>query len=198
MILDPKPMAAAEAALRLMARRGRGDWMVFVVAPSDDARGAAEELAQEMESVGDQPVQRVRGAQDTPDLVSRLAPTQGPVVVSALDDWPPSEWARLDRVRSRLAREERTAIVVSAATFERIMQEAPNFSSWLGASVAMYRPHAAELSEEERGRRLSALRTWSGLSDEEVLARAERGTLPAEPEFAEWLVLLDHGDLLER
>jgi len=31
-----------------------------------------------------------------------------------------------------------------------------------------------------------------------VLARAERGALQAEPEFAEWLVLLDRGDLLGR
>jgi hypothetical protein len=29
-----------------------------------------------------------------------------------------------------------------------------------------------------------------------MLARAERGELPAEPEYAEWLVLAGRGDLL--
>jgi hypothetical protein len=158
----------------------------------------ADELAEEMESLGGVDVERIRGVADTLDLVARLAGTKNPVVVSGVDGWPASEWAHLDRLCSRLAREERTALVLSSESFEHIMQKAPNFSSRLGASVVMYRPHVAELTEEERSRRLETLRAWSGLSDEVMLARAEGGTLPAEPEFAEWLVLLDRGDLLGR
>ena len=44
--------------------------------------------------------------------------------------------------------------------------------------------------------RLESLRQWSGMTDEEVITRAEQGTLPGDPPYAEWLVLLGRGDLL--
>jgi hypothetical protein len=198
MIPGPKPLGAAEAALRFMARRGRGDWLALVVEPGVDVPAAAEELAQEMESVGDAAVERVFGADDAQSLASDLTGKRGPVVISGLGSWTASEWAHFDHLRSRFTRDERTALVLGRAAFERLMQEAPNFSSWLGASAVTYQPDSSTLSEEERRRRLEALRAWSGLSDEAVLARAAAGTLPGEPEFAEWLVLLRRGDLLGR
>lgn len=198
MISEPKRMGAAEAALRLTARRGRGDWMALVVEPGVDATSAAEELAEEMEAIGDIAVERILGAHDAEDLASRLAAARGPVVSAGLDGWPASEWAHLDRLRSRCARQERTALVLGRASLDHLLQEAPNFSSWLGASVVMYQPNAVELDEEGRQRRLDTLRAWSGLTDEEIIARASNGSLPAEPEFAEWLVLLRRGDLLGR
>jgi hypothetical protein len=190
-----KPMGAAEAALRLTARRGHGDWMVLVTAPD---LGAAEELAAEMESLGGCDVARVFEARDAEDLAARLAATPGPAVVSGLDAWPASEWGHLDRLRSRFARDERTALVLGREAFEAIVRHAPNFSSWLGGSVVAYQPDSALLTDEERGGRLEALRAWAGISDEEVLARAELRTLPPDPEYAEWLVLLHRGDLVGR
>jgi hypothetical protein len=197
-MIGPKQAGTAEVALRFMARRGVGDWTTLVVEPGSQVAIAAEELAHEMESLGDVTVERVPGARDSLDLIERVASARGPLVVAGLDTWEPSEWAHLDQLRSRLARDERTALVVSRPSFEAIMGHAPNFSSWLGASVWSYKPHASELTDDERERRLEALRAWSKLTDADVLARAESGELPPEPEYAEWLVLLRRGDLLER
>jgi hypothetical protein len=200
----PKPLGVAEVALRLMARRGRGDWAALVVGPGHDVSSVAEELAQEMEVLGDVDVKRIQDAKGALDLATELthaaegAEAERPVIITGLEGWTTSEWVHLDQMRSRLARNERTALVVSQATFEEIMRHAPNFSSWLGGSVWTYQPHTTELTEAERARRLEALRAFSNLSDADVIARAEAGTLPGEPEFAEWLVLLDRGDLLER
>jgi hypothetical protein len=191
-----KAMGAAEVALRLMARRGHGDWTALVVDPGTDVAAIAEELADEMEAVGDSTVARVFDATTVEALAERLAATHEPAVASGLEGWPAAEWGHFDRLRSRFARDERTALVVGRATFELLAQQAPNFGSWLGASVVAYLPDASVLTEEERGRRLEALRGWSGLADAEVLARASAGTLPPDPEFAEWLVLLRRGDLL--
>ena len=70
-MLGPKPSSAGEAALRLSARRGRGDWMALVVEPGRDVLTAAEELSAEMELLGDAHVDRIRGAQDAAELASR-------------------------------------------------------------------------------------------------------------------------------
>jgi hypothetical protein len=193
-----KPMGAAEVALRFMARRGHGDWTALVVDPGIDVAVAAEELADEMEAVGACAVTRVIGAANVDELAERLAATQDPAVASGLEAWSPGEWGHFDRLRSRFARSERTALVLGRAAFERFSQEAPNFGSWLGASVAAYLPDASVLTNGEREDRLSALRAWSGLADAEVLDRASTGKLAADPEFAEWLVLLGRGDLLGR
>jgi hypothetical protein len=172
--------------------------MTLVVQPDSDVLAVADELVEEMESLGDVNVDRIRGAKDASELAENLGPLKGPVVVAGLDGWAPSEWLHLDELRSRFTRDERTALVVSTTTFENIMREAPNFSSWLGASVWTYLPRSSELTQPERERRLETLRAWSSLSDADVIARAEQGTLPPDPEFAEWLVLLDRGDLLGR
>ncbi len=198
MIPGLKAMGTAELALRLMARRGHGDWAALVVAPGTDVAAIAEELADEMEATGDCAVARIAGATNVEALAERLAATHDPAVASGLEDWPAAEWGHFDRLRSRFARDERTALVVGRAAYERLAQAAPNFGSWLGASVVAYLPNAAVLSDDEREQRLRVLQEWSGLSNEEVLARASAGTLPADPEFAEWLVLLRRGELLGR
>lgn len=48
-----------------------------------------------------------------------------------------------------------------------------------------------------RAQRLEALRGWAARSDADVVRAAEQGTLPRDPEYAEWLVLLGRGDLLD-
>lgn len=198
MIPGPKPMTAADIALRFTARRGRGDWMALVVGPQNDVPSVAHELAEELASLGDGDVASIAEADGAEALASSLASRPGPVVVSGLDGWSAAEWAHFDHLRSRFSREERTALVLGGAAFERLMQEAPNFASWLGASVVSYQPTASVLTEAEREERLAVLRAGSGRSDDAVIALASAGTLPTEPEFAEWLVLLRRGDLLGR
>jgi hypothetical protein len=54
------------------------------------------------------------------------------------------------------------------------------------------------LTESESQQRLAALQQSTGKTDAEVIRLAEAGQLPRDPEYGEWLVLLDRGDLLER
>lgn len=192
------PISVASAALRFVARRGRGDFTVLVVEPDSDVRDIANELAEAMASLGDEPVAQITGAHDADALVMQIATSSGPLVVSGLDGWPPSEWAHLDRLRSRVARQERTALVLGSEAFANIMREAPNFSSFLGASVMRCVDESPMLTADERERRLSVLRAWARKTDDEVVALAETHALPAEPEYAEWLVLLGRGDLIGR
>jgi hypothetical protein len=107
-----------------------------------------------------------------------------------------AEWLVLDRRRSALAR---TAVVVFATTpdgFGELMQAAPNLASWIGALAFAYEDPTAHQAEL-RARRLEALRAWAQKSDDDVLREARDGRLPADPEYAEWLVLLGRADLMD-
>jgi hypothetical protein len=76
------------------------------------------------------------------------------------------------------------------------MEAAPNLASWLGGLV-FSRQDPGERLAALRQQRLASLRAWSSKTDEDVIRDAEAGTLPRDPEYAEWLVLLGRGDLLD-
>jgi hypothetical protein len=110
-----------------------------------------------------------------------------------------SDWKLMDRRRSELQRSMPTVFLTTRESFDGAMRTAPNLTSWLGGDVFC---HADERSrgrdaERIRNERLNALRQWSGRSDHQVLELARAGALPLEPEYAEWLVLLGRGDLLD-
>lgn len=118
-------------------------------------------------------------------------------ICSGLDHLSEDDWRRVDHARSLLAREGCVVLVVAEQSIQRMFRNAPNLS-WIGAAVWSFDDTIPTLSAEEKEARLEALRSWSGLSDAEVIERAEQDVLPGDPEYAEWLVLLDRGDLVER
>ena len=130
-------------ALRLIARRGHGatGW-VLVAAPGS---GAAEELAAEMESLRGSRSPASAEAKDADDLAARLAATPAAAVVSGLDAWAGvGVGAPRSRLRSRFARDERTALVLGREARSRpIVRHAPNFWSWLGGSAVAHQPDGA-------------------------------------------------------
>jgi hypothetical protein len=77
------------------------------------------------------------------------------------------------------------------------MRTAPNLASWLGGQVFMFPSHGETGVAAHREQRLAALRAWASRSDQEIVEAAHSGTLPPDPEYAEWLVLLGHGELLD-
>lgn len=101
----------------------------------------------------------------------------------------------LDYARARLSGHPRGVIVTSESGLQALAAEAPNLWSWLGPQVWRLDPLAGQLDVEAR---LASLRQGTGLTDAEVVERAEAGTLTPDPVFAEWLVLLGRGELLGR
>lgn len=81
--------------------------------------------------------------------------------------------------------------------FEAIRERFPS-----GKNVALsecddkaeFQPH--EMSPADIEKRLVAMREHYELSDEEVVAKALDGTLPPDPNYCEWLVLLGRSDLI--
>jgi hypothetical protein len=112
-----------------------------------------------------------------------------------------NDWAKLDRDRTRLERGPGqtdgtiAVLVMSVEAYAALQSNAPNLASWIGGSVFYVMAEAA-LSSNDRAARLGELRRWASMSDADVVRAATEGTLPEDPYYAEWLVLLGRGDLL--
>jgi hypothetical protein len=196
MSIMPRTMGAGELATRVADRPGRGDWLVLLT-PEHDVGEAAGAVAREIEIMADLAVRRVESPTNAAELAERIV-EPGALVVSGLEHLPQDEWRHLDLLRSRLQRDQPVILVLTMPAMERLTRGAPNLASWLGGSVWRWDSHADTLSDDEREERLRALREWSGKSDADVVDLAKARALPRDPHYAEWLVLLGRGELLER
>jgi hypothetical protein len=187
-------LGAGELALRLNALRGTAVYAAYLATPGE-LEVALTELEDELRgfdaSAG---VARCspRGARE---LVAALAAGSVEIVLVDARGFSAEDWALLDRRRSAIAHRGLLVFVTTPACFDELMRRAPNLASWLGGQVFAY-PHDEPGLAADRERRLAALRAWASRSDAEILAAAQAGALPPDPEYAEWLVLLGRGDLL--
>lgn len=194
MNLDVPQIGVAEFALRAGTAPG---WSALVVAP-EHAEETANLLAEELQALDRLPIVCVAPATPEDMVHSVQAAGDRTVVIRGLEGFSARDWQHVDLLRSRLARAGCTVLLLSSAAISRFAEAAPNLSSWLGSTVWRADLGADVLSPLETQRRLGALREHTGLADDDVLARAERGELPGDPEFAEWLILLGRGDLVPR
>lgn len=195
MSLAPRPLDASDLALRILDRSRSNEWMAVQV-PTDREQDIADELSEAVEDIDDVTVERVHV--DSADALIASMQRPGGIIriLSGFDDLPEAGWHHIDQARSRLAREGCVVLVVSAEGIQRMFRGAPNLASWIGAATWSFDATIPTLSAEEKEQRLNTLRAWSSLNDAEVIERAERGMLPGDPEYAEWLILLDRGDLI--
>ncbi|WP_437568071.1 hypothetical protein [Sorangium sp. So ce542] len=171
-------------------------WAVLAVDPERvdaEVADAIETLA----SLIDEPVQPVR-VTSSDDLTKAVREhSQSALVLHGLDALSPEAWRRIDANRSRLERTLPTLLVLGQPAVERMRVHAPNLWSWVASAAWRGIPEEG-LSNEQRAQRLGALRAHFGFDDDDLVRRAVAGTLPPEPDIAEWLVLIGRGDLIRR
>jgi hypothetical protein len=193
-----RPLGIAEIADRIQLEPG--GWSAVVV---DDAhvdsitQKLEEELAflLEGDSTGNVRVLRYGSApQSLIESVAKLKPED--VAVLPLPQGSIEQVVRvLDYERARLVHGPRGVILTSGAGVAILATVAPNLWSWIGPRAWLLDPTAGQL---DIAARLASLHEGTGLTDSEVIERAEAGTLGPDPVFAEWLVLLGRSDLLDR
>ena len=195
MSVTPRKLGTTALSLRLVALSGTTAYVVYLI-PLDVMKLVEAELRAELAAYDEG--LNVRTIDSSPSAARLLhdAPSIiGDVLLIGAEAFTETDWRLLDRRRSEFAREGVTVVLTSPGSFAVLMRVAPNLASWLGGSVFTYEDIDA-LAVEQREPRLASLRSWSGKTDEEVLRAAEEGRLPRDPEYAEWLVLLGRGDLL--
>lgn len=189
------PIAVPEFTRRVIERPGPGNWFMLVVPTSETAQVAERivfGVAQEAEP-GEAP--EIVCPADA-DALTEAVLRRRNLVVTGVDHWPTSQWARLDILRSRMLQAQRVAFVVSQAAAEHLVAAAPHFARFFSGSVWQAALDDDLMDEDERRTRVAGLEAWAGLSTEEMVRRAERHELPADPEYAEWLTLVYRSDLL--
>jgi hypothetical protein len=174
---------------------GTAVYVAYLAAPGDiDA--ATEDLEVELAGLNDRIQVATLRSGAGEQLVTDLAASSAELVLVDARSFAAPDWALLDRRCSSLARSGVLIFVTTPLSFDELMRSAPNLASWLGAEVFAYVGDDAGV-EAARAQRLEALRAWTAKSDADVIRAAEAGTLPRDPEYAEWLVLLGRGDLLD-
>lgn len=174
-----------------------GVWSVVIVSASD-TETAIEALKDEYEfaaSESGQGVATVSEAMTARELVGELrnSSPEDVFILRGFERWPRAQVEELDLSRNALAGRARVAIVTSVEGAKQLSECAPNLWSWIGARCFEFE---ASVGVMDKAARLESLQTFFNLSNDEVLRLAEAGELPTEPAYAEWLVLLERGDLL--
>lgn len=188
-------LSAGELALQLHVMRGTAVYAAYLAA-RDEVAAALTELEEELRGFdADENVAR-SSPHSAEELVAALAGDPAEIIVVDASSLSAEDWAVLDRRRSSIAHRGVLVFVMTPESFDELMRRAPNLASWLGGQVFAYPDEKPRLAAH-RERRLATLRAWASRSDAEVIAAAREGTLPRDPEYAEWLVLLGHGELLD-
>lgn len=184
----------AELALRLNALRGTAVYAAYLAA-SDQIDAVIAELQDELQGFDPGAAISVSAPHSVAALIAALAADPAEILLVQASAFSAADWATLDRRRSSIAHRGLLIFLTTPASFDELMRRAPNLASWLGGQVFAYPDREPGLAAH-RERRLAALRAWASRSDADIVAAARTGTLPSDPEYAEWLVLLGHGELL--
>lgn len=107
------------------------------------------------------------------------------------------DWRSVDLARDRVRRNVTTVVATIVDGYRMMAESTPNLVSFMvGQTLLPASDDSVVLDASEVEARLQALRRESGLSDRQFIEQVTSGNMPDEPWAAQWLVLLDRGDLL--
>jgi hypothetical protein len=193
-------LSSVDELLQRIGSRPDGNiWMILVV-NIDDIESIVTDLQDTIKIFSECDTGNISGEAGARDLINQINKAlEEYLLLWQLDSWDSNEWKIFDALRSRLNKENKGGLLVISEQANNLMiHNAPNFVSWLGARIYYLQKDAEILSDEECDRRLVALQEWTGKTNEDVISLAENRQLPTDPEYGEWLILLNRGDLLER
>lgn len=198
MSVAPRPISLPEFSLRVATRPARGDWFVLAT-PSHQLSEIQDTLAGDVAALTQSAPTVTSAVENSRDLVRAIrASTDGVLLIGGLETFSEVEWRSVDMMRSRLEGNRTVVLLMSPKQLKILAESAPNLASWLTGGIWQLDEDIEQLSDAERADRLATLRKSTGMSDEEVVNRAQNGTLSSEPQFTEWLLLLRRSDLIER
>jgi hypothetical protein len=188
-------IGTGELAHLVGAQHAPSRWLCLL-ALEGEVDAAAKALTGALVRAGQVQAQRVVAPRRAAAFATLVQETQGALVVHGLDGYSAEDFRHLDGLRSVLQRRDPVVLVLTREATEQINRYAPNLASWIYRYWTLDSA-AGVLPDDQKEARLDVLRGKFDRTDLQIIAAAEAGTLRNDPEFAEWLVLLDRGELLE-
>lgn len=185
--------------LHRLSSQPNGNIWIALITQSDQLESTIEDFQDTLDIFNECETGLISAKEGVFSLVNQIEENpESYLLLYNFESWEQQDWKTFDGFRSRLDRGKKGGCLILTEQSSRLMlHNAPNFVSWLGARIYPFLKDAEMLTSEERDRRLTALQNHFNQSNEEIIQLAKNRQLPSEPEFAEWLILLDRGDLLE-
>ena len=182
--------------VRRIGLRESRTWLALVN-PNTDFKTVLAELKSELSAQLDLTPRIVRVEDLAVDAVTAelRKDDEDCVVLVGLDAWGQDRWRHLDIDRNAWGRTGPILLCLGPAAANALGIFSPNVKSYVG-SFHVIGPDQSGMNEEEVEWRLSELRAFYGLTDQEVIDKAVGGELQPDAHFIEWLILLDRGDLV--
>jgi|SRR5882672_4459738 len=198
--MESLPFAGAAAIADVLLLQ-RGAW-ILVVFPHVELKQSLREIKAELDFLlvegqdGTGNMHFIEAPASATDLLAALGryPEDDVVLLTGIERLAPEELERFDLFRNRALYSPRVLIATTQEGADLLSKHSPDLWSWFGAHCMQYDAQEGRMNIDER---LQSLRDHFQMSDLEVINLAERGELPDDPAFAEWLILLDRGDLLD-
>lgn len=198
--MEPLPFAGAAAIADVLSLQRRA-WIlvVFPQVELEQSLGRIKAelnslLAEEQEDTG--AVQFIEAPASAEDLLAALGryPEDNVVLLTGIERLAPEELERFDLFRNRALYSPSVLIATTQEGADLLSKHSPDLWSWFGAHCVRYDAQEGRMNVAER---LQSLRDHFQMSDQDVINLAKHGELPDDTAYAEWLILLHRGDLLD-
>jgi hypothetical protein len=187
-----------EILQRIACLPDRNFWSVLVV-EAEQQQQALTELEDSIPIFTDQPIKAFAVTDDLESLIQAVQESHdGHVLLWQFEAWQSQQWHQFDYARSQFSRSKGGLLLLTPRSAGLFQTHAPNFASWVGSRLYDLQLGSEVLTKAEIQQRLEDLQTATGKTDAEVIQLAETGQLPPDPEYGEWLVLLNKGDWIDR
>ena len=189
-----------ELLIRIGSHPESSNFWAILVIKSEDMISTVADLEDTLEIFIESAIALISGENGARELIKQVETSaQEYLLLWQLETWELADWRSFDGFRSRLDKGKKGGLILlTEQSTHSLMHYCPNLASWLGAKVFYFEKDAELLTAEESKLRLAALQEWAKTSNDEVIKLAENLQLPHDPEYAEWLILLNRGDLLEQ
>jgi hypothetical protein len=185
-----KKITVQEVLSNIRVQPNRNTWSVLVI-NSDDIAEVLEELTDGIETFVERNVESInvekkkdsfqtKDINNPRDIDEIFDSNVDYFLLWNFDKWTNNQWQKLDFLRSRLDHAKRCGLLImSEQAAEKMIANAPNFSSWVDGKIFHLILGTELLTAEETELRLMALREWSRLLDTEVIEKAQTHQLPS-------------------
>lgn len=189
------PSTTSTALAHRIYMAGAGTHWYAVILADLTCRGFIDDLSEDLQGLGVRAT--ATAPRDRGGFLQVLHSKEPSLAVIVPADVRAEDWRSVDLARDRVRRHATTVVATTVDGYRVMAESAPNLVSFMvGQTFSPASDDYAVLDASEVEARLEALRRDTGLSDRQFMEQVTSGNMPDEPWAAQWLVLLDRGDLL--